>query len=266
MTLFAFFLTYFTVSHSCLLIPRFGKHFETPLLIQSLVMITAMFIMMDICVRTRNRATVTIYSQSGSRSEGSAGRTTKTFIGKTYTLIPNNLSFDHESPPSSSSSSSAQAAVTAFVDAHPPPAVDACCSHNSKNPVHDSRRDGDDDANTHSSDADDHSLDRDEEEAGVQKEQREHSLVTQTALPALLESSSVTTRPHLAPSLTSQSRMSAGHVRQGQGPLLSLSSPSKSLRRTHPHDSHHQYLLRPQNHDYDYDATADAAAPKVFLG
>lgn len=33
---------------------RFGKHFETPLLIQSIVMIMAMFILLELCVRVRN--------------------------------------------------------------------------------------------------------------------------------------------------------------------------------------------------------------------
>lgn len=77
-------------------------------------MITAMFFMMEICIRTRNKASRAVYS-SGSRSEVGTGRT-KTFIGKTYTLIPHHVSFDSvlDSDPSSTSSSNVSTVVTAL--------------------------------------------------------------------------------------------------------------------------------------------------------
>jgi len=46
----------------------FGKRFEIPLLIQSIVMIAAMFIMMEICLRMRNRRTSQTSSSSKTRT------------------------------------------------------------------------------------------------------------------------------------------------------------------------------------------------------
>lgn len=56
---------------------RFGKHFEIPLLVQSIVMLLTMFIMMEICLRMRNRA-----------SSSSTPSKSKSFFGKELNHLP----------------------------------------------------------------------------------------------------------------------------------------------------------------------------------
>lgn len=85
------FITY-SLTHSLFI--RFGKHFEIPLLVQSIVMLLTMFIMMEICLRMRNRAS----------SSSSTPSKSKSFFGKEL----NNLSS------SSASSSNANCPASSF--------------------------------------------------------------------------------------------------------------------------------------------------------
>jgi len=48
---------------------RFGKHFELPLLAQSVLMIFAMMAMVEICVRVRNRSEIVQPRQHHLRGE-----------------------------------------------------------------------------------------------------------------------------------------------------------------------------------------------------
>ena len=157
-------------------------------------MITAMFIMMDICIRTRNKGS-TMYSASRTESR------TKTFIGKTYSLIPTHVSLDNDSQ--STSSSSADASTTFN-------AADASFSFEAV----ESRR-----PNAQIQVTDDQSgLDA----ASASTEDQSGSVVTKSQQLPSFPASSTSWSP------SSQSRKSSGHVR----PLTLSPKSSKSLNRT----------------------------------
>lgn len=46
-----------TFTHACIY-HRFGKHYELPLLLQSILMIIAMFVMIKLCINVQNRTQI----------------------------------------------------------------------------------------------------------------------------------------------------------------------------------------------------------------